>query len=96
MIPTTFPILDFSEKLLNIQPGYKILIFGGGGSILVGMCICSDHLYNMHYKNKTTDIKADSLNFVEIYRNILSLKNGQIFKLVLKFFFEQVTSLKKI
>jgi hypothetical protein len=50
----------------------------------------------MHYKNKTTDIKADSLDFVEIYRNILSLKNGQIFQLVLNFFFEQVTSLKKI
>jgi hypothetical protein len=28
----------------------------------------------MHYKNKTTDIKAGSLDFVEIYRNILGLK----------------------
>ena len=35
MIPTTFPILDFSKKLLNIQPGYTILILGGGVSLLV-------------------------------------------------------------
>jgi hypothetical protein len=104
MIPTTFPILDFSKKLLNIQPGYKILI--GGGSILVGMCICSDHFYNIFIciiktKQQTSKLilcgnLQKYIKFEKVFTQKYWLPNGQIFQLVLTKFFEQATSLRKI